>query len=227
MPSNSATGPSPLHMPLFLAISTSCSISLVTLGFKSSLRPRLLCHLCAPPLHLCLFLAHTDCVVLHLPSFSSAPSLPYSTHVYLVQVFYSLCQSRLSLSPSLSEYILVSRTPLALHPPPPFSFLFNNLSIWLAISLSHSGVQLSFIRFFRGKLRKKKALAPSYISLSLCSLGSVRPLSFPAGDSHSPPHFHLKGVCSHLHILSPVLILITNPNVITSILNNSSGALIS
>lgn len=174
MPSNSATGPSPLHMPLFLAISTSCSISLVTLGFKSSLRPRLLCHLCAPPLHLCLFLAHTDCVVLHLPSFSSAPSLPYSTHVYLVQVFYSLCQSRLSLSPSLSEYILVSRTPLALHPPPPFSFLFNNLSIWLAISLSHSGVQLSFIRFFRGKLRKKKGFS-TFLYLPFSLFARVRP----------------------------------------------------
>lgn len=127
-----------------LRISTSCG---------SFLRPCLLFYLCSPsPASQSFSHAHTDRVVLHLCLATSPflplllpPSLTYSTSFCLARSFFSLCQSvSLTISIGFSHCTF----------PPPFSFL-STTSPFGSPYLSHSGVQLSFIRFFRGKLKER------------------------------------------------------------------------
>lgn len=129
-------------------------------------KPCLLFHLCTPPLHLCLPCTHThtNCIILCL-------SISLSLSLCFLPVSHTV---KLSIWPSPSFLVPVSLSlslniywSLALHFPLPFSF-YSTTSPFDSPYLSHSGVQLSFIRFFRGKLEKKRPQPVLYLSFFLC-----------------------------------------------------------
>lgn len=150
-------------------------------------------YLCTPPLH--LFPAHTHTqtalffISISLLSLPRPPSLARNI-VSLVRSFFPLLNLLLN---KLCSLALLS---------PPFS-LYSTTSPFGAPYLFHSGVQLSFIRFFRGKLRK--ALTPISLSFSIFIFDQF-PLSLLVHASALSglilPCFHLLGICSWLHILS-------------------------
>lgn len=161
----------------------------------------LLFYLCTPP-SISVFLAHThtDIVLnlclpisLFLPLLLP-PSLTYSTSFYLARSFFSF------VSLSLSIYIGLLHCTF----PSPFSF-YSTTSPFGSPYLSHSGVQLSFIRFFRKKVFSHSYIYHSY-SVFICDCFPLSFLVHPSSlflclVSHSR-YFHLLGICFCLRILS-------------------------
>ena len=189
----------------------------MALGFISRpnvvfyLRSSPLFYLRIPPLHLCLSCTHRDGVVLHLCldiSLLLPPLLPhiYSASFYITRSFFpSVCLS-------LFQYILVSCIELFT----PILFLYDNHSI--SFIISPAGVQLSFMMFFKRGLRKR---FHSNYSISL-------PLCFHSELLFGPiPGITTSWAYAPVFQLSLFLILMTNSNLIISILNNSFEALIS
>lgn len=178
----------------------------------------LLFYLCTPPLHLCLSCTHTQAAL-----FSISVSLVLFFCLPLIQYkFLSGPGPSFLVSVCLSFNIDWSLALALLSLPRPFSF-YSSTSPFGSLYLSHSGVQLSFIMFFRGELRKR--LQPLlYLSFFLC-FHSCSPFKsfgpFVHSLSLSSPCAVTSWAYAPVFLFSLFLILITNSNLITSILNNS------